>query len=61
MDGFAVLKLIHHLRDHDFPNQSVGQVSGELLSHHGIQPGQNLPELLEQFRTMDLNEISGNN
>ncbi|WP_209328841.1 glycosyltransferase [Lunatimonas salinarum] len=34
MDGFMVLKLVHHLRDHGFPNQPILKVSEELIRHY---------------------------
>ncbi len=53
MDGFMVLKLTHYLRDHGFPNQHLEAVSKELLVNQSITPGTSLPDLLQQFRTLD--------
>jgi hypothetical protein len=53
MDGFRVLKLVHYLRDHGFPDRPVTEAARTLLQRSGISPGESLEELLDQFRTID--------
>ncbi len=53
MDGFLVMKLVHYLRDHGYPNQPVLATSKELLHKMNLKNADSLPTALDQFRLLD--------
>lgn len=54
MDGFMILKLTHHLRDHYFPSLAVQVAGNELMSLIWGNPQKlDLPDLLDAFRNSD--------
>jgi hypothetical protein len=53
MDGFRVLKLVHHLRDHGLQDQPVMEAAKTLLRQAEISPADTLEGLLDQFRKHD--------
>ncbi len=55
-DAFQVLKFVHYLRDHHYPDQPVGEVALELLQVKGYAANKwsTNKELLEVYRKIDL-------
>ncbi len=54
-DAFQVLKFVHYLRDHHYPNQPIGEVALELIQVNGYADKWTTnKELLEVFRKIDL-------
>ncbi|MCC5936908.1 MAG: glycosyltransferase [Lunatimonas sp.] len=52
MDGFMVLKLVHHLRDHGCPNQPILSVSEQLIrfyQHESVPIDLEIPRLREDL------------
>ncbi len=57
MDGFLVMKLVHHLRDQGYPNQPVLLSSNKLLDKMDLKTVDSLPAALDQFRLLDASII----
>lgn len=55
LDAFQVLKIVHFLRDHQFPNQSLIQSANQLLSRLDPSKSQEygLEKLLDEFRLLE--------
>ena len=56
MDGLKVLKLVHYLRDHGFPNVPVVNAAQTLQPQGELQRTAGPADLLKQFRRMDKSE-----
>jgi hypothetical protein len=52
-DGFNLMKMLHHLRDHVYPNIPVEEAAAWLLSELDITPANDSDGLLVQYRALE--------
>lgn len=52
-DAFRVLKLVHYLRDHLYPDAPVADMACDLLSRQGIAMKNDARDLLLRYRELD--------
>lgn len=57
MDGFTMLKLVHHLRDEEHGTTSVEHASADLLTLVGKLPCSDAENSLSSYREMDKREV----